>query len=335
MSRKAVLVAASASTAALVLLAVAGLVAGAWSMRDTNESRRAARRETSKALRECAPEAVLPFLEKLVAEKSFHTWFEKAQDGSESPWRFWTLRCGGLTRVPYDYIGQLAEDQFIRFAGDGGAKPADVARLKEMLAFSEKLVKSGVLSTPAANALKERRLDGYFLSNDFDGAIKYLETEGAPNRTPAWCTGTAAKLRAHKAMAAKDNKEAIKQLLVFGDFMLSDEQKDFEDCDPTTGIVYSREWVVARNYMRCANMSRELNDAANADKYFAEAKTHFATAHEKAKDDQKSLETLREEMKADGLELPALPAKPAPAPAAPAADGQGAKDAPQEAPASK
>jgi len=324
MSRKAALIAASASTATLVLLAVAGFVAAAWNMRDTNESRRAARRETSKALRDCAPEAVLPFLEKLAAEKSFHTWFEKAEDGSTSPWRFWTVRCGSLTRVPYDFIGQLTEDQFIRFAGDGGAKPADVPRLKEMLAFSEKLVKSGVLSVPAANALKERRLDGYFLSNDFDGAIAYLEQEGAPNRSPAWCKGTAAKLRAHKAMEAKDLKEAVKQLLVFGDFMLSDEQKDFEDCDPTTGIVYSREWVVARNYMRCSKMTRELGDAATADKYFAEAKTHFATAHEKAKDDQKSLETLRAEMKEAGLELPALPAKPAPAAATPA-----------EAPASK
>ena len=330
MSRKAPLLAGGA--AALVLVLVAGLVACAWNMRDTNDSRRAARRETGKALRSCAPEAVLAALEKLVAEKSFHTWFVPAADGTESPWRFWSVRCGSITRVPYDYIGQLTEDQFIRFAGDGGAKPADITRLKELLAFSEKLVKSGVLSTAAANALKERRLDGYFLSNDFDGAIRYLETEGAPNRTPAWCKGTAAKLRAHKAMAAKDNKEAVRQLLAFGDFMLSDEQKDFEDCDPTTGIVYSRDWVVARNYMRCAKMSRELGDAANADKYLAEAKKYFVTAHEKAADDQKSLETLREEMKADGLALPALPAKPAtPAPAA----ARPAAEKPREAPASK
>ena len=299
MSRKAPLLAGG--SAALALALAAGLVAAAWNMRDTNESRRAARRETSKALRDCRPEAVQAFLEKLVAEKSFHTWFVPGADGKDSPWRFWTLRCGSLTRVPYDYIGQLAEDQFIRFAGDGGAKPADVARLKELLAFSEKLVKSGVLSVPAANALKERRLDGYFLSNDFDGAIAYLEQEGAPNRTPAWCKGTAAKLRAHKAMEAKDLKEAVKQLLVFGEFMLSDEQKDFEDCDPTTGIVYSREWVVARNYMRCSKMSRELGDTANADKYLAEAKKNFVTALEKAKDDKKSLETLQAEMKSDNL----------------------------------
>lgn len=292
----------------LAALAV-GAVSCAWSHRDTADSRRAARKEASKALRACAPEAVLPFLEKLSGETAFHTWFVPAADGSTSPWRFWTLRCGMLPAVPYDYIGQLTEDQFIRFAGDGGAKPADAARLKDLLAFSDRLLKRNVLSEPAANALRERRLDGFFLSGDFDGAIAYLEGEGVPKRSPGWCKGTAAKLRAHKAMEAGDRKEAVKQLLAFGAFMLSDEQKDFEDCDPTTGIVYSRDWVVARNYVRCAKMSRELGDAAQADAYLADAKRFFATAHEKAKDDQKSLDTLRAEMKEAGCALPALPAK--------------------------
>ena len=292
----------------LTALAV-GAVSWAWSRRDTPDSRRAARKETGKALRACAPEAVLPFLEKLAGETAFHTWFVPAADGSASPWRLWTLRCGMLTAVPYDYIGQLTEDQFIRFAGDGGAKPADAARLKELLAFSDRLLKRNVLSEPAANALRERRLDGFFLSGDFDGAIAYLEGEGVPKRSPGWCKGTAAKRRAHKAMEAGDKKEAVKQLLAFGAFMLSDEQKDFEDCDPTTGIVYSRDWVVARNYMRCAKMTLELGDASQVDAYLAEAKRFFATAHEKAKDDQKSLDTLRAEMKEAGCALPALPAK--------------------------
>ena len=61
--------------------------------------------------------------------------------------------------------------------------------------------------------------------------------------------------------------------------------------------------------MRCAKMTRELGDAAQADAYLAEAKRFFATAHEKAKDDQKSLDTLRAEMKEAGCALPALPAK--------------------------
>lgn len=288
----------------LALVGVAAFVGCAWHVRDTLESRRAARRETSRDLRACKPEAVLPFLENLVSEKTFRTWFVPDADGKESPWRFWSLRCGFLTRVPYDYIGQLTEDQIIRFAGDCASVPADVARQKELIAFSERLLKSGVLTTPAANALKKRRLDGYFLSNDYDGAIEYLkvlEKDGTPECTPAWCRGTTAKLRAHKAMEAKDFREAVKQLLVFGDFMLSDEQKDFEDCDPTTGIVYSREWVVARNYLRCSKMSRELGDAANADTYLAEAKKYFKTALEKAKEDQKSLESLQAEMKSANL----------------------------------
>lgn len=293
----------------LLAALAAGVVFCAWSRRDTPDSRRAARKEAAKALRACAPEAVLPFLEKLAGETAFHTWFVPAADGAASPWRFWTLRCGMRPAVPYDYVGQLAEDQFIRFAGDGGAKPADAARLKELLAFSDRLLKRNVLSEPAANALRERRLDGFFLSGDFDGAIAYLEGEGVPKRSPGWCKGTAAKLRAHKAMEAGDKKEALKQLLAFGAFMLSDEQKDFEDCDPTTGIVYSRDWVVARNYMRCAKMSRDLGDARQADAYLADAKRYFATAHEKAKDDQKSLDTLRAEMKEAGCALPALPAK--------------------------
>ncbi|MGN0887358.1 MAG: hypothetical protein ACI4UY_00600 [Kiritimatiellia bacterium] len=307
MQKKAVLSIGAGAALVAVLAVLAIIVACAWNCRDTPESRRAARKEASKALRACPPEQVLPFLEKLVSEKSFHTWFTTCEKGESSPWCFWTLRCGSLTAVPYDYIGQLTEDQFIRFAGDGGAKPADVARLKELLAFSDKLLKMSVLTAPAANALKERRLDGYFLSGDFDGAITYLETEGVPSRSPAWCKGTAAKLRAHKAMEAGDKKEAVKQLLVFGEFMLSDEQKDFEDCDPTTGIVYSRDWVVARNYLRCSKMSREVGDTANADKYLVEAKKFFATAHEKAKDDQKSLDSLRAEMKEGGFALPALP----------------------------
>lgn len=299
----------SAGLAAVVAALAAGTVSWAWSRRDTPESRRSARKEASAALRACAPEAVLPFLERLAERTSFHTWFVPAPDGSASPWRFWTLRCGMRTAVPFDYVGQLVEDQFIRFAGDGGAKPADVARLKALLAFSARLLARGVLSEPAADALRERRLDGFFLSGDFDGAIACLEGEGVPKRSPGWCKGTAAKLRAHKAMAAGDKKEAVRQLLVFGDFMLSDEQKDFEDCDPTTGIVYSREWVVARNYARCAKMTRELGDAAQADAYLADAKRYFATAHGKAKDDRKSLDALRAEMKEAGCALPALPAE--------------------------
>jgi hypothetical protein len=89
--------------------------------------------------------------------------------------------------------------------------------------------------------------------------------------------------------------------MVFIEFMQSDEQKEFEDCDPTTGIIYSREWVIAKNFMRCAEIARDLKDAANEAKYRAEAKKLYATALEKAKDDPKALAELKKEMQAAGL----------------------------------
>lgn len=283
--------------AVLILLVV--VVNRCWSVRDTNETRREARRATVKELRETAPENVLAFMERLTAEKKLHVWFVPNAEGQTSPWKFWTLRIGMLTRVPYDTIAQLTENQFIRFAGDGQSKAADTARLKELLAFSEKLIP--LCSEQGANSLRERRLDGYFLSGDYDAAVKLLESGAITTRTPLWCKGTAAKLRAHKAMDAGDKKEAVKQLLVFGEFMLSDEQKNFEDCDPTTGVLYSREWVVARNFMRCAKMTDELGDKAKAAEYKTKAAGYFKTALEKAKDEPKSLELIKEEMKTAGL----------------------------------
>ena len=288
-----------------IIVVLAALAAGtsafvywAWQHRETVESRRDTRKAVSKELREMPSEKVLPYLEELLSKKSLQVWFVKQPGQEENPWHFWTLRVASLTRVPYDYIGQLTENQIIRFAGNDKEKP-NAQRIKELLAFSEKLLP--LCTKDGAASLTERRLDAFFLVGDYDSAITLLESGKITTRTPLWCKGTAAKLRAHKAMDAKEYKEAIKQLLVFGEFMLSDEQKDFEDCDPTTGIYYSREWVVARNCMRCSNMSRELGDTAAADKYKAEAKKYFTIALEKAKEDKKSLAALKEEVKPVGL----------------------------------
>ena len=282
----------------VIVLAAVGVVKWCWENRDTTESRREARKAVSKELRETPPEEVLAKLEKLASEKSLHVWFEKDAEGKECPCRFWTLRMASQTRVPYDYIGQLTENQIIRFAGNDKEKP-NAQRIKELLAFSEKLLP--LCTKDGAASLTERRLDAFFLVGDYDSAITLLESGKITTRTPLWCKGTAAKLRAHKAMDAKEYKEAIKQLQVFGEFMLSDEQKDFEDCDPTTGIFYSREWVVARNYMRCFNMATEMKDAAKAAEFKELAKKNFAIALQKAKDDQKSLPILKEEAKSVGL----------------------------------
>ena len=282
---------------AAVMVIAACTLSWCWKNRDTNETRKAARKAASQAVRAASAETVLPTLQKLVTEKSRHIWFEPKDEKKQSKWKFWNLRWGNRSSVTADYVGQLTEDQFIRFAGDGGKTPANVKVLKELLAFSAELLKNPEFSKNAAQSLSERRLDGFFLANDFDGAINLLEKEGLPNRTPAWAKATAAKLRAHKAMEAKNWPEACTQMLVFIDFMLSDEQKEFEDCDPTTGIVYSRDWVVARNYLRCAQFMKDANNAAKSQEYRDLAGKYFKTALEKAQDDESSLKVLVQEMK--------------------------------------
>ena len=284
----------------IALLGV-GCVNWCWKHRETAETRREARKAVVKELREMPNEQVVPYLENLFSKKTLHVWFVPSADGTENPYRFWTLRGAFQTRVPYDFIAQQTENMIIRFAGNDGDKPRDASRIKQLIAFSDKLLP--LCTKDGCESLTERRLDAFFLVDDYDSAIAMLESGKIKTRTPAWCTGTAAKLRAHKAMAAKDNKEGIQQLLVFINFMLPDEQKDFEDCDPTTGIFYSREWVVARNYMRCFNMATEMGDAAKAAEFKGLAKKNFEIAIKKAteRDDKKSLKPLKEEAKSVGL----------------------------------
>jgi hypothetical protein len=278
-----------AGIAVAAVAVVAGFLGWCWTIRDTPESRRACRRATVKELRQCKNADVLPFFEKLSSEKSFHASF-----ANSFPW----FKCGFETRVPTDYIAQLIADTFIRFAGTGDETSIDKENIKKLIAFSDGFMKK--CSHTAANSIRERCLDGYFLIKDYPNAIKILE-KGLANRSPAWCAGTAAKLRFHIAEEAKNWADAEKSLLEFNKFMMSDEQKAFEDCDPTTGIIYSREWVVAKNLLRCADCATKQASAERAKKYKAEAKALFAIALEKAKDDKKSLEALQKEVKSASL----------------------------------
>lgn len=285
MSKNSIIAASAAG------VAIVAAVAALYSMRIDSDAERKTRVAVRKEVAAQSAGTIVPYLEKLSSETSFRTWETRS-----FPW----IGMGKITRVPFEYIGQMTEEQFIRFAGDGtAANPPNAECLKALIAFAKSIIPK--CPELAANALRERSLDGMFLAGDYDSAITLLETEGIPKRSKGWCISTAAKLRYHKAMEAKDLKEAIAQLDKFIAYMLSDEQKDFEDCDPTTGILYSREWVAAKNQLRCSNMAKELGDSAASDKYFADAKKNFAAALVKAKDDEKSLKALQEEVKAVGL----------------------------------
>jgi hypothetical protein len=282
-------IAVSTIIAAAVL---AGGVRYLWSIRLTAEMERETSKTVRREFRKAPLDEAAMRLDKLVAEKSFTVRFGKA---------FPYISMGMEPKVKYDFIGLLAEEAFIRLAGDVKSPKADTdRRIKDLIAFSARMLESGTLSKSAANSLRERRLDGFFLVNDFDGAIAMLD-KGLDGRTPEWCKSTAAKLRAHKAMESGDRKEAVKQLIVFIDYMLSDEMKDFEDSDPANGVVYSREWVAAKNCMRCATLSGEAGDAKAKADFTEKAKPLYKTALEKAKDDDISIKELQKEMKSYGL----------------------------------
>lgn len=271
---------------------VAGGVRYLWSIRQTTEMTRETQKTVRREFRKAPLDEAASRLEKLYTEKFFTVRFGKA---------FPYLRMGNEPKVSYDFIGLLAEEAFIRLAGDVKSPKTDTdRRIKELIVFAAKMIEDGKLSKSASNSLRERRLDGLFLIGDYDGAVAMLD-EGLDGRTPEWCRSTAAKLRAHKAMETGDKNEAIKQLSVFIDYMLSDEMKDFEDSDPANGVVYSREWVAAKNYMRCATLSGEAGDAKAKTEFMEKAKPLYKTALEKAKDDEISVKELKQEMKSYGL----------------------------------
>lgn len=281
---------------AVSLIIAAAVVAGGvrylWSIRQTPEMTRETQKTVRREFRKAPLDEASVRLDRLAGEKFFTVRF-----GDSFPY----ISMGMEPKVSYDFIGLLAEEAFIRLAGDVKSPKADTdRRIKDMIAFSAKMLDGGMLSKSAANSLRERRLDGFFLISDYDGAIKMLD-QGLEGRTPEWCKSTAAKLRAHKAMDAGQKKEAVKHLQVFIDYMLSDVMKDFEDSDPANGVVYSREWVAAKNYMRCATLSGEAGDAKAKDDFTAKAKPLYKKALEKAKDDDISLKELKKEMKSYGL----------------------------------
>ena len=215
-------------------------------------------------------------------------------------------------KVLPDDIAWRTEEAFLHFSGNGEPNSEDVPRLKQLIGFAESFLAGNQLSEDAANALSERLLDAHFLIGDFDGAIAMLE-KGLPGRDKDWATATVAKLRAHRAMdiaakpgqdaetVKKAKREALENFVVFGEYMLSPAMEKFEDCDPTTGVIYSFEWVAVKNFMRSAVLAREIGDTAKADELTARAKKYVESARKKAKEDKKSFDVFQAEMKTYGL----------------------------------
>ena len=148
------------------------------------------------------------------------------------------------------------------------------------------------------NAVKVKLLDGAFITDNFDLAISMLE-RGIPGKDQAWHEMSIPKVKAHRAMAQNKPREAVQYFRTFMDAWLVSKQE--EEFDPTSGIAYSRDWILGRNANRIANILDSIQDKEGAAKTRAEAKGYFIEALKKAASDPEALNLLKAETKDYGL----------------------------------
>lgn len=265
---------------------------------------------TEKTVRETAtkePDAVLPMFEKMKAEQVWRARFKadwqdgyRLQTGNISSKRVpgWLPSVDKEPKIPVSILSGFVEDVFIRFAGNGFPTPEQQARIKKLIAFADGLMQD--LEPSDAKSLRERLLDAHFVVNDFDGAVSILE-KGLPGHSENWCKAAIAKIRAHQAEEKKDDAEALKQFIAFGEAMAAEPDKGMPELDPTSGIAYCRAWVLAKNARRCSEYAKKTGKEDDAAAFLAKAKELYQKAIEDTADDQKSLSVLKKEMAEAGL----------------------------------
>lgn len=173
----------------------------------------------------------------------------------------------------------------------------DLAIVRGLCAVGEKILAS-CDDTNTVNSVKVKILDGAFITENYDLAVHMLE-QGIPGKDKAWHDMSLPKVKAHRAMAQNKPREAVKYFRDFMNTWIASDQK--EEFDPTSGIAYSRAWILGRNAKRIAGILDSIPDKAEADKARAEAKEFFKTALKNAENDTEALKLLKEETKDMGL----------------------------------
>lgn len=143
-----------------------------------------------------------------------------------------------------------------------------------------------------------RMLDSAFMLEDYDMAIEMLE-KGIPGRDKEWHDTTLPKVKAHRAMAQNKPLEAIECLRQF--MVAWKNAKTVDEMDPTTGLVYNREWILARNAIRIAKLYASIPDEVNQKMAMKEATEYFSVARSKLNPSSKEMTALTQEIKAAGL----------------------------------
>jgi len=147
-------------------------------------------------------------------------------------------------------------------------------------------------------SVKLKLLDGAFIAQNYDLAVEMLE-KGIPGKDKEWHDTTLPKVKAHRALAKNKPLEAIEN---FRQFMTAwKNAKKIEEFDPSTGLSYSREWILGRNAVRIANIYASLPDTENQKKVLAEANEYFKVALTKVDNNSDEQKALTKEIKEAGL----------------------------------
>ncbi len=216
-------------------------------------------------------------------------WIESgfAVDKRSLPSRLNTLLDQGLSPVP---VGGLFDRYFYETIND-------LELVRTLCAVGERIL-AHCSDTNTINNLKVKLLDGSFIVEDYDLTIQMLEAK-IPGKDDAWHAMALPKVKAHRAMARKEPREAVKHFRAYMDYWIQSDQQ--EEYDPTSGIAYSREWILGRNANRIADLLETVPDKAAADQARAEAKAYFKVAIEKAAPDAEATKLILEETKGLGL----------------------------------
>ncbi len=147
-------------------------------------------------------------------------------------------------------------------------------------------------------SVKLKMLDGAFITENYDLAVEMLE-KGIPGKDTEWHSTTIPKVKAHRALAKNKPLEAIEN---FRQFMTEwKNAKQTEEFDPSTGMAYSREWILGRNAVRISKIYASIPDAENQKKALAEADEYFKVALTKVDKNSEELKALTKEIKDAGL----------------------------------
>jgi len=235
-------------------------------------------------LKECAQLGMSSTSDKAQsADYAARKWVECcfAEDKSSLPASIIALE---KTSVSPNQIGSIFDRYFYEVASDPKI-------IKELCGIGSDLI-SKCTDENIANALKVKILDGAFIIEDYDLAVSMLE-KGIPGKDKNWHDMSLPKVKAHRAQAQNNPREAVKYYREFMKCWETGEKE--EEFDPTSGIAYSKEWILARNASRIAEILQSIPDEAEAAKARDEARAYFKIAIEKAKEDEAATKLVTEE----------------------------------------